>query len=73
MFADGPSQVAQDVFRRTTDLGGHLIVAFVAPVGAAGSSSSDEFASQSSLADAEAASARALLQLLIDQVRAPIK
>jgi hypothetical protein len=34
LFAESPSQVAQDVFRRTTDLGGHLIVAFVAPVSA---------------------------------------
>jgi hypothetical protein len=31
---DGPSAVAADIFGRAVGLGGHLIVAFVAPVGA---------------------------------------
>ncbi len=35
----GPDGVAEDVFRRVSELGGLLIVAFVAPVAASGQSS----------------------------------
>jgi hypothetical protein len=34
LFASGPSRVAADIFERAINLGGHLIVAFVAPVSA---------------------------------------
>ena len=69
----GANQVVQDVFRRVSNLGGHLVVAFVAPLSASNQSQGIASRVEPSSAEVEAASARALLQRLIDQVKAPTK
>jgi hypothetical protein len=59
----GPNQVALDIFRTTAGLGGHLIVAFVAPVAPSYRSSLAKPKGRlpSSDVEAQAAAARAVL------------
>jgi hypothetical protein len=59
------SQAAVDIFQRAADLGGHLIVAFIAPVGASRQASADRPVGSATTLDAK--SAAALARRLIDQ------
>jgi hypothetical protein len=67
----GPQYVAADIFRKATALGGHLVVAFVAPVAATSPRSRFGGGLRSPQHDAEVAAARALLRRLIEQVANP--
>ena len=53
----GPTQVAADVFQRAAGLGGHLIVAFIAPVGASNQETASSPADSSGPLDKESATA----------------
>jgi len=63
----GPSNLAADIFRRAASLGGHLVVAFVAPVGASDLRSHQRLPARQSRLEAEAAAARLVLRRLIEQ------
>ena len=70
----GPSNVAADIFRRAASLGGHLVIAFVAPVGACDSRSRQGLRARPSRLEAEAAAAQLVLRRLIEQaITAPPK
>jgi len=62
------NRVAADIFQRASGLGGHLIVAFVAPVGASAASRPRARRRRSS-SQAEAAAASAQVAALMDQIR----
>jgi hypothetical protein len=57
-----------DIFRRATELGGHLVVAFVAPVSASSRSSRPRPGVQFSSPESQAASAQAMVGQLIGEV-----
>ena len=57
------------MFRKATELGGHLVVAFVAPVSAGGGSAPSLSVTQPSPTELEAASAQALLALMIQGLK----
>jgi hypothetical protein len=61
----GPTQVAADIFQKAAALGGHLIVAFIAPVGASGRNVAQ--APTSSFPQLDAPSAAAVAGVLIRQ------
>jgi hypothetical protein len=68
MALDGfaPS-VAADIFQRAAGLGGHLVVAFIAPVGASSPRSRFRSGVRPSVSEVEAAGKRALVSRLIEQ------
>ena len=63
------NRVAADIFRRAVGLGGHLVVAFVAPIGASSPTSRPRFRRRASSAGTEAAAARAHVAELREQIR----
>jgi hypothetical protein len=62
-------QVATDIFRRAAGLGGHLVVAFVAPIGASATMSRPRVSTRASSSEAQAAAARAHVAELIEQFK----
>jgi hypothetical protein len=62
----GSKHVAADIFRRAAGLGGHLVVAFIAPVGAS-SPRSRLRPLRSSPSEAEAVAARVVVARMIEQ------
>jgi hypothetical protein len=65
--AAGACGVAADIFRRAAGLGGHLIVAVVAPIGASSPTLRRRSSPRTSSAAAEAAAANAHVAELIEQ------
>ena len=59
MAGAGAHQVATDIFRSAAGLGGHLVVAFVAPIGASATMSRPRVSTRASSSEAQAAAARA--------------
>jgi hypothetical protein len=65
---DSPNQVAMDIFRSAANLGGHLVVAFVAPIGASRSRFRRRRGGRVASPASEAAKAKAVVAGLIGQV-----
>jgi hypothetical protein len=61
------NRVAVDIFNRAVGLGGHLVVAFVAPIGASSPMSRSRVRPRASSVETEAAAARAHVAELIEQ------
>ena len=66
--ASNANHVAADIFRKAAALGGHLVVAFVAPIGASSSMSARRLRRRSSSSVSEGAAARAHVAALIEQL-----
>lgn len=62
------SRVASDIFRRAASIGGHLIVAFVAPINSS-TASRRRSRTRASSSEAEAAAAGAQVAALMEQIR----
>ena len=66
-----PTHVAADIFRRAVGLGGHLVVAFVAPVGASSPRSRRGLGGRSVPSTKELDLAKALVERLIEEKQKP--
>jgi len=65
----GSNDAAGETFRRAASLGGHLVVAFIAPVSASNGRSHFAPGVRRSRSQADAAAAQALVERLIEQSR----
>ena len=63
------NRVIADIFRKTVGLGGHLIVAFVAPIGSSSPAAGRRLRRRRFSAQSESAAANAHVSELIEQIR----
>ena len=63
------AQAVADIFRKTAGLGGHLVVAFVAPAGPSSTTSRPRFRDRAYSSEWESAAARAHVTELLEKIR----